>query len=185
MLLRLIGLTGKAESGKDTAADYLVNKNENWIKTAFAKPLKDLCINYLGLTYDDVYTHDGKAKFNDFWGMTNREILQKVGTDAFRNGFHKNTWTKIMELQINKLLNEGKNVVVSDCRFDNEAELIYKLGGVVFNIERPNHNSLKDVEKSHVSENGIKKDLITASIINDSDFDTFYKRFEEELKKNE
>jgi hypothetical protein len=180
-MLRLIGLTGNAGSGKDTTADYLVN-TKGWIKLAFAKPLKDICINYLGLTEDEAYTQEGKAKYNDFWGMTNREILQKIGTDAFRNGFHKDTWTKIMELQIVKLLNEGKNVVISDCRFDNEALLIEKLGGIVFKINRPNYDTfLLNKETSHISEQGIKNSLIAGIIDNNDTIKKLHLRFEDAI----
>ena len=173
--IRIIGLTGKAGSGKDTAADYLVN-TRGWVKTAFAKPLKDMCIQYLGLSEEDVYTQEGKMRYNSFWGMTNREILQKVGTDAFRNGFNYETWVKITEIQVKKMLEEGKKVVISDCRFDNEAEMIERLGGIVFEIKRnDNQFELIGDEKSHISESGINKKLITEEIDNNKDIATFTK----------
>lgn len=165
--IKLIGLVGAAGSGKDTVADLL--KDYGWEKFAFAKALKDMCIEFLDLSYDDAYTQEGKMKFNDFWGMTNREILQKVGTDAFRNGFHPDTWVKIAELQIQKLLNEGKKIIVTDCRFDNEAELIEKLGGIVMKVERKNYeNNLSSSEKIHASEKGVDNKYITNVINNNS-----------------
>jgi hypothetical protein len=166
--IKLIGLVGTAGSGKDTVADSL--KDYGWKKFAFAKALKDMCIEFLGLSYDDAYTQEGKMKFNDFWGMTNREILQKVGTDAFRNGFHPDTWVKIAELQIQKLLNEGKKIIVTDCRFDNEAALIEKLGGIVMKVERTGYeNNLTSSEKTHASEKGVDGQYIARTILNDRD----------------
>jgi len=164
--LNLIGLVGEAGSGKDTAADYMVE--EGWTKFAFAQALKDICIEYLGLSYDDAYTQEGKLKFNDFWGMTNREILQKVGTDAFRMGFHKDTWVKIAELKIQKMLLRGEKVIITDCRFDNEAEMVERLGGVVMKIRRDNYQSnLTQSEKKHISEQGVDDKYISRIIMND------------------
>lgn len=179
--IKLIGLVGAAGSGKDTVADLL--KEYNWEKFAFAKALKDMCIEYLGLSYDDAYTQEGKMKFNEFWGMTNREILQKVGTDAFRNGFHHDTWVKIAELKIQKLLNEGKKVIVTDCRFDNEAELIEKLGGIVMKVERKNYeNNLSSSEKTHASEKGVDNKYIARTILNDRNIDMLKREAYEKLR---
>ena len=164
--INLIGLVGEAGSGKDTAADYMIE--EGWVKFAFAQALKDMCIDYLGLSHDDAYTQEGKLKYNDFWGMTNREILQKVGTDAFRNGFHKDTWVKIAELKISNMLKSGKKVIITDCRFDNEAEMVERLGGIVMNIQRKNYQSnLTSSEKGHISEQGINEKYISRIILND------------------
>jgi dephospho-CoA kinase len=49
---KLIGITGNANAGKDTLADYIINnKNNSFIKDALAKPIKDIMINQLGFTY--------------------------------------------------------------------------------------------------------------------------------------
>ncbi len=40
--MNLIGVTGKAGSGKDTAADFLVS-NSGWVKIAFADEMKRIC----------------------------------------------------------------------------------------------------------------------------------------------
>ena len=101
-MINLVGLTGLAGCGKDTLAEMVSNKG--WVRVAYADALKDMCIDYLGLSKEDVYTQEGKVKYNEFWGMTNREILQKVGTDAMRTGFHSDVWIKIAQLKIQKLL---------------------------------------------------------------------------------
>ena len=157
----LIGLTGFAGSGKDTL--YEMIKSDGWERFAYADALKNICIDYLGLSYEDVYTQEGKVKYNEFWGMTNREILQKVGTEAFRNGFHKDTWIKIAEIKLNSFLKSGKNVIVTDVRFDNEAILIKKLGGKVFNIVREVETNLTAKELIHASESGISDNLLSSS----------------------
>jgi len=163
----VVGLTGAAGCGKDTLAQELVNMG--WERVAFADALKDMCIDYLGLTHYDAYTQEGKMRFNETWGMTNREILQKVGTDAMRNGFHDEVWVKIAGIKIKNHLAEGKKVVVTDCRFDNEAELCESLGGVCVKINRPSvQSNLTQSEQKHASEAGISSKLIAFAIDNNS-----------------
>ena len=161
----IVGISGRMGSGKDTVAEIIKRqfKDKNFEIISFADPLKNFCVQYLGLSYDDVYTQEGKMKFNEFWNMTNREILQKVGTDALRNGFDKDVWVKIMELHI--LNNSQKNFIIPDVRFDNEAELVNKHSGIMLNIVRDCVN--KD---THVSEKGISKELILFNINNNKTF---------------
>ena len=53
----IFGISGKMGSGKDTVGKIIYDMlKPNCKITHFADPLKDLCINYLGLSYDDVYT---------------------------------------------------------------------------------------------------------------------------------
>lgn len=157
----IIGISGRMGSGKDTVAEIIKRqfKEKDFDIIYFADPLKNFCIQYLGLSNEDVYTEEGKKKFNPFWNMTNREILQRVGTDALRNGFDKNVWVKIMELHLSE--NPQKNFIIPDVRFDNEAELINKNCGIILNIMRDSAN--KD---THVSEKGISKEFICFNINN-------------------
>ncbi len=180
----VVGLTGAAGCGKDTLAQKLVEKG--WVRVAFADALKDMCIDYLGLSHDDVYTQEGKMRFNETWGMTNREILQKVGTDAMRDGFHNDVWIKIAEIKIRKLLSENKKVIVTDCRFDNEAQMCESLGGICVRIVRPNiQSNLTGVEKTHSSESGISDGFISFEISNNSTVEAMFSWFCEMLKNFE
>jgi hypothetical protein len=75
--------------------------------------------------------------------MDIRTFLQKTGTDAIRNGLHKDTW-------INSLwcdYKEGDKWIITDTRFINEIESVKKRGGIVVRLTR---NS--DVVSTHVSE---------------------------------
>ena len=164
----IIGISGKMGSGKDTAAKIIKEyfKEKNFEIIHFADPLKMFCIDYLGVNHDDVYTENGKKSFNTFWNMTNREILQKIGTDCLRNHFDKNIWVKIIELKIKK--SKNINFLIPDVRFDNEAEMILNNGGVVLNIER-----IAQKQDSHSSEKGISENFITKTIKNDKTLDIF------------
>lgn len=73
--------------------------------------------------------------------MTVREFLQRLGTDAIRNGLHPNAW-------VNSLFAdyvEGKsNWIITDVRFKNEADAIRKRGGIMLRINRPQLQSDDD-----------------------------------------
>lgn len=175
--IRLLGLTGKAGCGKDTFAGELAKRG--WECYAMADPLKKFCIDFLGLSHDDVYTQDGKKKYNSFWGVTNREILQRVGTDALRDNFHKGIWIKIAEMYITKIFNNEGHAVITDVRFDNEAEMVERLGGIVVKIERNTaHSSLQNNEKQHQSELGIDNSHVAIEVNNNSTIDNMMADFD-------
>lgn len=161
----LIGICGKANAGKDTVAKFIqecINcRIEHW-----ADPLKEILIEYFGLNYEDVYTQEGKEKYNEYWGMENREILQKFGTDACRDNFCVDVWIKIMELRIKKNI-EKENILIADTRFDNEAEFIRKNDGIIIEVVRKSGTVLTERLCKHSSEKGVSKELITHVIYND------------------
>lgn len=73
---------------------------------------------------------------------TVRELMQKVGTDAMRDVIHPDVWVnallkdyKIIELD---LATGAKypNWIISDCRFENEANAIKEIGGVIVRVNR-------------------------------------------------
>ncbi|MBR1988406.1 MAG: hypothetical protein IKA36_05155 [Clostridia bacterium] len=171
-----VGFTGKMKSGKDTCATYLTEeilkwKGPNYIinRFAFADSLKDICMNYLGLSRHDCYDQEGKEAFNEFWGMTNREILQRVGTEAMRNGFHPDVWAKITELKIKEAVDNGEFFIITDVRFPNEAETIIRNGGIIIEVLRPNTES--NGIRNHASEQRLPMDLISRQVVNNKDLD--------------
>ena len=170
----IIGLTGKMKSGKDTVADIIIESSKHKAfakKVSCADPLKRLCIEFLGLHEKDVYTQEGKETSNHTWGMTNREILQKIGTDAMRNNFHKDVWAICLKSALEDEMaietqaggDMERVIIVPDVRFNNEAQAIIDLGGYVFEVTRPGAEG-----DDHASEQGIDRDLINVTINNDS-----------------
>ena len=163
--ITIIGITGKMMSGKDTLANFLHFSFSNSRITWFAYPMKQMMIDYFGFTEHDVYDTEGKKRYNSFWGMTNREALQRIGTDCFRNNFHRDTWLKTMEVNIIQDLKQL--IIIPDVRFPNEAQMINTLGGVVIKLERP--NNVTDKYTQHTSETSIDQIDADATIQNDRD----------------
>jgi hypothetical protein len=134
----LIGLVGKAQSGKSIAAKYLVEKY-NFKKVAFTDPLKEMLLRAGMCSREELY--DKKTD-------QSRYLMQKIGTDIFRKQVDWNFWTKRMKKRLCYFRNF--DIVIDDIRFHNEADLIRELDGIVVKIERENHvaDSKADLHES-------------------------------------
>lgn len=143
----IIGLLGKKGVGKDTCADYIVKKYQ-YNKYSFAQPLKEICRILFGFTDEQLYGIE-KEKLDEKWNITPRLALQFVGTELFRNQLNKiipnmdeNIWINIFESNY-----KNNNIVIADCRFQNEVDKIKKMNGIVIKIIRDTGNT-----DSHISE---------------------------------
>lgn len=149
-MTKIIALAGRKQSGKTTCSEFIAQQFIDNVKIYnFADPLKqDICINILGLTYDQCYgTDDQKNELvNCSWNdkqMTAREVMQFVGTNIFRS-MQESVWTNAT---INKILKEKPNLaIVADCRFPNEVEAIKNVGGIVIKLTRNPFNSQHESE---------------------------------------
>lgn len=141
----LIGLGYKARSGKDTVADYL-EKEYSYYRHSFAFQLKALLWFLFGID-DELLISGDKNTYIPLWGMTVREMLQKIGTDALRNNFDKDIWVKLAF----KDILDGENQVFTDVRFENEAKAIKEKGGILIRIDRDNEQ-LTGPTATHQSE---------------------------------
>jgi len=88
----ILGFTGPARSGKDTAAEmaivalYNIHKISRIEKYAFADPLKHAAAAMFGVDVKLMYSDD-KDQIDPFWGISYREMLQKLGTEGGRQLF--------------------------------------------------------------------------------------------------
>lgn len=145
----LIGICGFQGAGKDTFANLLVEQF-SFNKFSFASTTKDVLSIIFGwnrnlLEGDTIESREFRETVDLFWSeklkipnLTPRKMLQKIGTDLFRNHFDENIWICsiekkiLMEYQKNSLA----NIVISDCRFPNEIQLVKNLGGIIIYIGR-------------------------------------------------
>lgn len=158
--MQLVGITGKAGAGKDTIADYLVQEH-HFIKLSFAGPLKAMLAT-VGLPEPT----DRAAKelpvegFNFTW----RDAAQKLGTEWGRS-LDPDIWIKIMERAIQRF-SDDVEIVFADVRFDNEAEMIRRLGGKILHVT--GRAADLGANAGHASEAGVTWADGDASISNDS-----------------
>lgn len=71
------------------------------------------------------------VKFNNL--MSVREFLQKLGTEGLRNNLHENVWVNALFSEFDSASSKW---LVTDVRFQNEADAIKNLGGIVVRIDR-------------------------------------------------
>jgi hypothetical protein len=175
----LIGLGFQARVGKDQVAYHLV-MNHGFTRVAFADLLKEACKVIFGLTHEQVFGND-KESVDPFWGVSPRHILQTVGTECLRKGFSDDVWVKALERKI--MQNPNTNFVVSDVRFKNEAEMVLRLGGKLFKVERPGHSELTHTTMFHLSETQLSNFVDwTGTIVNNGTLQDLYNKVDELLK---
>ena len=140
----IIGICGFIGSGKDTAADYLVNFHE-FRRESFASTLKDAVAAVFGWDRDLLEgrtkaAREWREQVDPWWAnrlnkpqLTPRWVLQYWGTEVCRQGFHDDMWIASLE---NKLRKSPDNVVISDCRFPNEIKAIKEQRGQIVWVQR-------------------------------------------------
>ena len=98
--------------------------------------------------------------------MTVRELLQKLGTDAMRNGLHPNVWVNALFADYVKDEDDLlPNWIITDCRFQNEAIAVKNKGGIIIRVERPGVKAVND----HPSETALDDWNFDYKIVNISD----------------
>ena len=153
----IVGFSGVAGSGKDEAARVALAVLEGASVPAsqysFAYPLKEVCKFIFQMTDEEMTNRDLKEQVSRLgYGMTNRRIMQLVGTESFRNVFNENIWIDVAERLISQ---SGSDVVViSDVRFENEAKWV-KENGFLIHIDPTGREGFRAIESSdHPSEAG-------------------------------
>lgn len=137
----LLAFTGAIGSGKSTAAQYLVDMY-NYTSYSFAEPLKRGIATMFGLDWKYVDgTQADKSQVHPRWNISGRQLLQVIGTDVFRDFVPsllpqlKNIWIKRMEYTLEDTAS-APCIVIPDCRFADEAEMVHRRGGKVIRIIR-------------------------------------------------
>lgn len=156
---KILLLGGKAESGKDSAANILKRNfdiiGKKSIIIHFADLLKFVCKSYLG--WDGEKDEKG------------RNLLQKVGTEEFRT-VYPTFWADFVVSILNVLGYNWQYVIIPDFRFPNECSQFEEFGYEVITvkIERIDHeNILNKDQKTHSSEialNGFDFDFKVSSL---------------------
>jgi hypothetical protein len=156
-MTKIVAFSGRKQSGKSTAGEYiekLIKKNSLPISCklySFADPLKqDICINLLGLSYNQCYgTDEEKNSLTDIkWVnipgydkdefMTAREVMEIIGTGIFRK-IKYNIW---VDATINKIKKDNFDLaILLDNRFPNEVDSVLNNEGLVIRLTKNPFNS--------------------------------------------
>lgn len=151
----IIAFAGRKQSGKTSSCEFVKNlfETSNLGRSKiynFADPLKQVCIDILGLTYDQCYgTDENKNELVDcYWPgidqqMTAREVMQHLGTDMFRR-LQQNVWSAATIRLIEK--EKPHMALIADCRFPNEVDAVKNAGGIVIKLNRNLYESTHSSE---------------------------------------
>lgn len=178
-LPRLIGISGRAGSGKDTLADYLV-RQFGYHKYSLAGPLKQLLADRFGFAVEKWEDRSFKDKPSVAFGMDGlceafspRSWAQWLGTEVCRMIGGEDVWANMMAREWLEMQSAHKpsepRMVVPDVRFDNEARRILSLGGVVIRVVRPEVEGVA----THASERGVSDELVNVQVVNGKDIITY------------
>jgi hypothetical protein len=149
----LIGIAGPAQSGKSTLAGEfrrLVEfRGQKYSEQPFAGPLKRMLAS-IGVDVSEL-SKNAPVAFLD-GRITPRVMMQTLGTEWGRSML-PDLWLRVWQ---NELDGDAHLVTVPDVRFDNEAEMIRSLGGLIIHIQRKPTTDMLAVP-AHASEAGIKR----------------------------
>lgn len=170
---RIIGLTGFAQSGKDTAAGFLIERG--WTRLAFADILRESLYNLnpivstLSEEVDDqccagtVLTHERVQQLVDRLGWDTvkvaypevRALLQRFGTEVGRALYGQDFWVDMTMSQIKRRpwypAEIDGNYVITDVRFPNEEFAVHNAGGLMFRIDRGTEAVNAHASEMHVA----------------------------------
>lgn len=160
--MNIIGISGLAGSGKDTAAGFLLSRS-GFVKISLADPIKRFAMDVWEFSNEQLW---GASKYrnapdyryelspNNF--LTPRHVLQHLGTEGGR-AIDYDVWIRYAIRTASRLLEDSdciytqrdglernpaaggptKAVVIPDVRFINEIEHIKRAGGKLLRVVRP------------------------------------------------
>jgi hypothetical protein len=192
--LQLIGITGKAGSGKDTIAKYIQRNFEDTYIEHFADPLKEAASKAFGIPTYAFSSSEFKGLSDPYWKVSPRQIAQFFGTEMFRETIYRllpqigmDFWVYRMKGKLEGSLiledegtySDGETVLIPDVRFQNEVDFILSNNGVIITVTRSGYEGNVGIS-NHPSEAG---DFVIPSekhylIQNDGDYGQLYASIE-------
>jgi len=212
----IIGINGKIGSGKDTVGSIIqelcleYNRPE-WEIKKFAGKLKQIASLLTGVPVEKFEDQEFKQQYmseewnnpnpviyengNKAWmPMTYREFLQRLGTEAMRDGLHTNVWVNALFADYTpnwkfegegiliddvSLIKKYPNWIITDMRFENELEAVVKHKGIAIRVVRPG----RTLTGTHPSEIALDGFIMHYEIINDGTIEDLIEKVREILIK--
>lgn len=172
----LIGVSGRARSGKNVFAEMLAEElykrtGEAYVMIAYADELKNMAQREFDLSWEQLWGDEkeredkrykktlpcdlniaadfcnGKRSLPQYW--TAREIMQSYG--SFYRSINYNFWVKKLFKIVDE--KEYKNVIITDVRYPNEVNPIVKRNGYHVRINRPTADKIHGT--THASETSL------------------------------
>lgn len=162
----IIGLSGYAQTGKDTVAEHLI-KQYDYKRVAFADPIRKALYRLDPKIRVDELSGVSLANAVDHMGWEEvkrlssdaRDLLQRLGTEVGREMFGQDFWVN------QAIKNYGKfdKIVLTDVRYPNELRAIKARDGIIIRIVKPGTGAVN----GHESETALDNFSFDATIVND------------------
>lgn len=166
---QVVAFTGKAGSGKTTAANWVLRNHSKAMKMSFAQPLKVMLYELIRQAQPKKWPHapkeyvDGGLKEDPIPFLANRtgrELMQLLGTEWGRNTVQEDFWVVIAQGKLERMLGAPLRAsdtpqikaVYDDARFRNEVDMIRSYGGLIIGIQRPTTATTSPNTANHASE---------------------------------
>lgn len=169
-----IALIGKARSGKDSAGAHLVRAHA-YTRLAFADPLKEMA-----LAIDPVIPFPKQRQQHDEYTMRLRQMVETYGWERAKDLFpevrrllqrmgqaqrerDEHYWVGILRRSVEGAAKLNMPVVVTDCRYLNEAQYLRGMGFTLVRLLRPGTGG-----DSHGSETELDDFVADITLSNDA-----------------
>jgi hypothetical protein len=205
----IIGITGRAQHGKDSVGKRLVDEY-GFTRFAFADALKSMALTLNPLIDGDLFD-EAPARLADIvelfgWEKAKeypdaRRFLQVLGTEAVRDHLGEDAWVMALLKKINEAFlwtfapdgvssTPDGNIVITDVRFPNEAEAVKDWGGYLWRVKRIDHGMFEGdsrpfdngVDPNHPSEAFVDHLKVDAELVAGNLVD-LYARVDEEVRR--
>lgn len=180
--MAIIGISGKMGSGKDTLGKILCELAPQYEIKKYATKLKQIASLLSGIPIKKFKDEEFKKNLmsSEWWtlnkptpaygdmynSMSVREFLQRIGTDALRDGLHPDVWVNalmadykvkstfkgVTNYNTNPIIEYVPNWIITDVRFPNEVQAIVDRGGIIIRINRTDKSR---INADHPSETAL------------------------------
>ena len=171
-------LCGRAYSGKSTAARYITENKEGWKEIRLSRYIKDLCseqydLDRKRLEGDNDSDREWRENTKVYQDYTPRDLLIKIGTELRENDH--TVFPKVAIEDIKKC--PDYNIVVSDCRFQEDIDYLVEHSEMKTFIVKLNRNDIS----CHIPQEDSIDMIIPDYTLVSSGLDEMYRKLDELL----
>jgi hypothetical protein len=177
--ITVLGLSGYARSGKDSIGQALAA--HGYERASFADYIREGLyqlnplvqgIERVAPIIDERGWEQAKVVYPEVRGL-----LQRLGSEVGRNILGENVWVDLTF----RNLPDGSKIVVTDCRFPNEAAAIKQNGGEVWRVSRPGTEPVN----MHPSETALDGWAFDRSFDNNGSLEDLHRKIDSEVTRFE